>query len=291
VKHWETVEQEMDQVANKHRASVRAGSGGGGAGGKAAGRAGAAGSKPAGAAPKAGSTTLRGTGVDVKGTAGQVKGAGAEVKGAVTEAKVAGIEAKAIKAEVAGAEMAAGVAKASKAARLGGLLMALALPGPQDVFFLFISAFASIAEAKAKLRADAYATGFAKGLAAAVTWISAADAKEMLMYREINPSMGERVAGFEGVRERGSNEGVAAGWKFGSEFNADQRKGFRRHALEIAGLPERRRYSRNNYIDMGIALRPTVVELLAEAERQEREKEARAVLAAQQAAGGPRPPM
>jgi hypothetical protein len=153
--------------------------------------------------------------------------------------------------------------------------MALALPGPHDVFFLFLSAFASIAEAKAKLRADSFALGFAEGLAAVVTWQTAEEAQRKLMYRVATPSMGERVAGFEGVREAGTNDGVAAGWKFGNALNGSQRRGFRHQALAATGLPERRRYSRDNLIDLGIALKPTVVELLAEAQRQEEAKRAR----------------
>jgi hypothetical protein len=269
VKHWETVEQEMDQVANRYRAAERMKG------------------KPTHVGARHGPIA----GAEVKGAGTEAKAAGTEAKALGTEAKAVGVEAKAVRAELAGVEVATGAAKASKVARLGKLLLALALPGPLDVFFIFIQAFASIAEAKAKLRADAYATGFAQGLAAAVTWISPEDAKDMLMYKVATPSMGERVAGFEGVRERGSNEGVAAGWKFGANLNTEQRKGFRREALSMASLKEKRRYSRNEYIDMGIALRPTVVELLAEAERQEREKEARAIIAAQQAAGGWRPPM
>lgn len=269
VKHWESVEQEMDQVANKHRRQMRghararhgAGSGGSGGSGDSGG-----GSSKAGSEAKAGATEAKAAGVEAKA-------AGTEAKAVGAEAKAVGMESKALKAELAGAEVLAGAAKATKLARIGRLLMALALPGPQDVFFLFISAFASIAEAKAKLRASAFATGFAQGLAAAVTWISPEDAKEMLMFKVVDPSMGERVAGFEGVREKGTNEGVAAGWKFGANLNTEQRQGFRRESLSIAGLKEKRRYSRDNYIDMGAALRPTVVELLAEAARQEQAKE------------------
>lgn len=246
VKDWQVVEQEMDSVANKYRQSVRGGDpgGGGAGGGKAA----------------------------TQGGATEVKGAATEAKAVGAEAKVAGAEAKAIKAETAAADIVAGAAKATKAARIGRLLMALAMPGPHDVFILFLSAFASIAEAKAKLRADAYSLGFAKGLAAVITWTQAADAERMLLYKAANPSIGERVAGFEGVREKGNNDGVMAGWKFANALNGDQRKGFRAKALAATGLRERRHSSLDDLIRMGAALKPTVVELLAEAERQERQK-------------------
>jgi len=253
VKDWQVVEQEMDSVANKYRQSVRGGGpGGGGAGG--------------------GKAATQGGAAEVKGTAAEVKGAATEAKAVGAEAKVAGAEVKAIKAETAAADVVAGAAKATKAARVGRLLMALAMPGPHDVFILFLSAFASIAEAKAKLRADAYALGFAQGLAAVITWTQAADAERMLLYKAANPSIGERVAGFEGVREKGTNDGVMAGWKFANALNGDQRKGFRAEALAATGLRERRHSSRDDLIMMGAALKPTVVELLAEAERQERQK-------------------
>jgi hypothetical protein len=152
---------------------------------------------------------------------------------------------------------------------------------------MFIAAFASLAEAKAKLKADSFAMGFAEGLAAGVTWTSAEDAKEMLMYRAVNPGMGERVAGFEGVRERGTNEGVAAGWKFANNLNGTQRKGFRTLALDATGLKEKRHSNRDELIAMAAALKPTVLELFEEAERQERAKEAMMEAAAMRA----RPPM
>lgn len=272
-KDWQAVEKEMDDVAIKYRDWVQKGSpGGGGAGG--------------GAGAKAAGTEAKAAGVEAKAVGTEAKAVGAE-------AKAVGVEAKALKAEGAGVEIATGAAKASKAARLGKLLLALALPGPLDVFFLFISAFASIAEAKAKLRADAYALGFAQGLSAVITWTSIEKADRLLMYKVATPSMGERVAGFEGVREKGNNDGVIAGWKFGQALNGEQRKGFRNQALEATGLKEKRHSNRDDLIRMGVALKPTVIELLAEAERQEREKQARAVLEAQHAAGvsPSRPPM
>ena len=254
VKDWQTVEQEMDNVAGKYRQSVKGGGGGGGGGAKAA------------------TAEVKGGAVETKAAGVETKAAGVEAKALATEAKLVGVEVTALKAEnvlTKGAQIAA---KGAKIARISELVIALGMPGPWDVFFMFIAAFASLAEAKAKLRADAYALGFAEGLAAVITWTQADDAQRMLMNRVTNPSMGERVAGFEGVREKGNNEGVAAGWKFGNALNGTQRKGFRAHALAATGLRERRHSSRDDLIMMGVALKPTVLELFEEAERQEREK-------------------
>jgi hypothetical protein len=113
-----------------------------------------------------------------------------------------------LQGEGAALEVATGAAKAGRAARLGALLLELGLPGPLDVFFLFLSAFASIAEAKAKLKAEYYALGFAQGLSASLTGTSASKTTRLLMFRVADPDISERVAGIEGCasapRTRGS---------------------------------------------------------------------------------------
>lgn len=190
VKDWQTVEQEMDNVAGKYRQSVKGGGGGG---------------------AKAATAEVKGGAVETKAAGVETKAVGVEAKALATEAKLVGVEVTALKAEnvlTKGAQIAA---KGAKIARISELVIALGMPGPWDVFFMFIAAFASLAEAKAKLRADAYALGFAEGLAAVITWTQADDVQRMLMNRVTNPSMGERVAGFEGVREKGNNEGGGGG--------------------------------------------------------------------------------
>jgi hypothetical protein len=247
------------------------------------------------------------------------------------EAKALGTEAKMLRGEGTALEAARDLAKTGqipgRAARIGALLLELGLPGPWDVLFLFVSAFGSIAEAKAKLKADAFATGFGQGLAAALTGTSGSDANWLLMSGVGTPSEGERVAGFEGVRDRGTKEGVAAGFKFGQALDAEERQGFlakcfatiassrwqaRWHGITqeqyqksrfsgkapgfgaaaadeelahefpalakgraiAAAAPPRQAaelrgdFGRNELIKMGTALRPTVIELLEEAERQ-----------------------
>jgi hypothetical protein len=255
-----------------------------------------------------------------------------------TEAKALGTEAKLLQGEGATLEAARDLAKpgrAGRAARIGALLLELGLPGPWDVLFLFLDAFGSIAEAKAKLKADAFATGFGQGLAAVLTGTSWSETARLLMFGVGTPSEGERVAGFEGVRERGTKEGVAAGFKFGQALDAEERQGFRnkcfagiasrswqanwgvtqeqiqtasdrfkgkapgfgaaaadeelarefpalakgRASAAAAAAPPRQAaelssdFGRDDLIKMGTALRPTVIELLEEAERQREQRD------------------
>ncbi|MGH3777154.1 MAG: DUF4157 domain-containing protein [Pseudonocardiaceae bacterium] len=263
---WEKVEREMDQVAARYRASTPGGgapSGGSGPGGSAE--------------PKAGSAEAKGAG-EAKAAGTEAKAASTEGKAVGTEAKALGVEAKALQGEGKALEVAMDAAKVGRAARLGAFLLELALPGPWDVFFLYLSVFGSIAEAKAKLRADAYALGFAEGLSAVLTGTSASETTRLLMFKVVTPSIEERVFGFEGVRERGTNDGVAAGFKFGQALNSEQRRGFR--AKCFAEIKARNHhitgdFSRDDLIEMGVSLRPTVIELLEEAQRQEVDRLAR----------------
>lgn len=280
VKHWETVEQEMDNVANRYRAQARMK----GKPTHVGARHGPIAGPETPHGPEGGGSGGGGAKAGTEAGATEAKGAGLEAKAAGVEAKALGTEAKLIGAEVTGAMKAESVltkgariaGAVSKAARVSELLIALGMPGPQDVLFMFISAFASIAEAKAKLRASGFATGFAQGIAAVITWTDPEEAARKLAYKVADPEMGERVVGFEGTREQGTNDGLKAGWKFGSALNGEQRKGFRGMALEATGIRLKRHYNRDELIEIGGVLRPTVVALLAEAARQEQAKEDKA---------------
>ena len=227
----------------------------------------------------------------------EAKAGSAEAKLGKAETAVAGAEARALEggAETLAAESRAvgAAARGSKggaeAVRLAGystrglrvaqvarLVADLGLAGlPFELFFMFVAAFGSIAEAKAKLRADAFALGFGRGIAASLLNESPRDA----MYSVVTPSMGERVAGFEGVRERGTNEGVAAGYKFGQALNTTQRQGFLQKLREELKARNTLKFLTGDFkrdsSDMGVALRPTVLKLLEEAARQEEERRLR----------------
>jgi hypothetical protein len=258
---WEKVEQEMDQVATRYRASP---SGGGAPSG---------GSAPGGSTePKAGSAEAKGTGTEAKAAGAEAKAAGTEGKAVGTEAKALGVEAKALRGEGAALEVAVDAAKAGRAARLGTLLLELGLPGPWDVFLLFLAVFGAIAEVVAKIKADAYALGFAEGLSAALTGTSASETTRLLMFKAVTPSIGERVAELVGVRERGTNDGVAAGFKFGEALNSEQRSKFRAKCFAESKARNHHitgDFGRDDLIEMGVSLRPTVLELFEEAQRQE----------------------
>lgn len=221
---------------------------------------------------KAGSTEAKLAGAETDVAGAQVKAAGRTGGNiAVAETQVAAVELKGLGADADVPKAFGKAAKVGRLARVGGLLLELGLPGPWDVFFMFLDAFGSIAEAKAKLRADAFALGFAEGLSATLVGSD----PSVVMFRVATPSMGERVAGFEGVRERGNNEGVAAGFKFGEKLNPEQRSAFREKTF--AEIKARNRtlmgdFGRDDLIEMGVALVPTVKKLLEEAARQEQER-------------------
>jgi hypothetical protein len=277
-KDWQAVEREMDQARARYQSLIRSQPGNTIPGGWGAPEGGGSGGKGGGPGPAgAGGGEAKAAGAEGHAIGAEGKAMGAEVKGLGAEAQIAGAEGKALGAEAKalGAEVKGGRALAI-AGRVGSkiynLLELLALPGPQDVLFMFLSAFASIAEAKAALKHTAFATGFAQGVAAAITGTPADQATEALMYKSADPEMGERVAGFTKIRERGTNEGIKAGWKFGHNLNSAQRNGFLTTAFtEMAGNKKTLKgdFGRDDLIDIGIALRPTFVKLINEAIEQE----------------------
>jgi len=115
----------------------------------------------------------------------------------------------------------------AKAGRASVFLIELALPGPQDVLFLWIDFFGSLAAAKEKLRHDSYAQGFSQGLAARLLKIPGERATRMLIHPITSRGgIGEQVADFSGVRERAASDGIHAGWKFAGGLGDAQKGGF-----------------------------------------------------------------
>ena len=107
---------------------------------------------------------------------------------------------------------------------------------------------------------------------------SASEASPLLLSSVATASISDRVGGVEAVRERGTNEGVAAGFRFGHALTAGQPTALL--ATCFAAVKARQHtivgdFGRDDLIEMGIALRPTVLELLAEARRQERARQDR----------------
>jgi hypothetical protein len=239
-KDWQSVEVEMDRIAAQYRASVTGGPGPAGSGG-------------------------------VSG----VTAASTEAHVAETEASVAGDGLRAMQVEGDVVEAVETAAKGSRMARIGTFLLELGVPGPLDALELWLQVYASIAEAKAQFRREAYALGFAEGLAAVLTGVEAGDAQRLLMARVPTPSIGERAAGWEGVREGGNNEGVRDGFRFGRELSPAQASAFRDKAfaaIAANGASLRGDFGRDDLIAIGIGLKPTIVALLDEAERQERQR-------------------
>jgi hypothetical protein len=170
--------------------------------------------------------------------------------------------------------------------KIGSFLEA-ALPGPQDVLFLWIGFFGSIAEAQAKLREEAYNMGFSEGLAANLLGLG----RDWVNERLIAHVHGEEAEGFKGARAGGNNQGVVDGYRFAGRLTGEQRLAFwyqGRHAARAKGDADALRYRPFNLDDvvtLGIALQPTVMALLEVAREQERERELREQLKYERAFG------
>ena len=256
-KPWQVVEQEMDDVIRRPSlapVSPPAVSVSGEIGGKPGG--GGTSSAPSTAKAESSAAKVESTAVKVESTAGK-------------------IEAKALAAQGGAVELAGAAAKGGRLARLGNFLLMAALPGPFDVLFLYIGFFGSIAEAKAKLRQEFFALGFAEGIGASLLGIPRSDAMGMLVKPGGQPGIGERVAGFEGVRDRATASGAIQGFNFATKLNQDQRLAFLKEGVRVIaqkGHTIGPNFNLDDVVEMGIALKPLVVDLLELAHEQEQER-------------------
>jgi hypothetical protein len=85
-------------------------------------------------------------------------------------------------------------------------------------------------------------------------------------------SVGEQVAGFSGVREHGTNEGVVGGWNFAGGLTAEQRAGFLKEGfatIQSKGHTIGPDFNLDDVIELGVSLKPTVETLLEIASEQE----------------------
>jgi hypothetical protein len=191
------------------------------------------------------------------------------------ESKIEGVGGIAI-AESAGAEGIA-IAKSAgfgaKAAQLGSFLLEMAIPGPLDVLFLWISFFGSLAEAKEKLRSEYYALGFAEGIAARVLGVPADQATKMLLKPvSSHGSVVAQVAGVGRVRENATNSGAVDGWNFAGQLKYKQRGAFLKEGfarIKEKGHTIGPNFNLDDVTELGVALKPLVEDLLEAASEQE----------------------
>ncbi len=213
--------------------------------------------------------------------------AGAKAKSATakSEGAIAKVEDVAVQGERATAELGVSAAKeAGFAAKVGNVLEA-GLPGPQDVLFLFISFFGSLAEAKAKLSEEAYSEGFARGAAAKLLGMEADWVPDNLIRPSFGGSTGEQIAGFEGVKEHGVSQGAVDGYVFARRFTQQQIVALRRYGYAAMLLFTGARFDRHgdrrnvhddrhNVIVLGHALKTKLEDMLEEAQEAARVQEA-----------------
>jgi hypothetical protein len=170
------------------------------------------------------------------------------------------------------------VVEGSRASGLGALLIEAGLPGPWDVLLLYIGWFADLAAAKQKLSDESYLLGFCEGFSASLLWTPADWVNRHLMEKTAHPSIGERVAGFEGVRERGNNRGVREGYESADKLSGQARKAFRKYGITTAageGHEVSLYYNLDGIVNLGLALKPTFGEMFEVARRQEAQRQFR----------------
>lgn len=262
---WEQVRQEMDDVIRRPRlapvsplAVTATGEIGGGRGG-----GGAKSPSPVS------STTAK-----VESTTTKIESAAAKV-----ESTAGKVELKALATEGSAAvELAGAAAKGGRLARLGAFLLAAAMPGPLDVLFLYIGFFGSIAEAKAKLRTEYYALGFAEGIGANLLGFPRGEAMDMLVKLGGRPGIGEKVAGFERIRDRATNSGAIDGFRFAAQLNSEQRVAFMKEGFGVIAKKGHKiepNFNLDDVIELGVALKPLVDDLLELAQEQEQARRTR----------------
>ena len=202
----------------------------------------------------------------------------AESATAKSEGAIAKVEGVALQGETATAELGASVAKEGGfAAKVGNVLEA-GLPGPQDVLFLFVSFFGSLAEAKAKLSEESYSEGFARGAAAKLLGMEPGWVPGHLIRKSFGGSTGEQIAGFEGVKEHGVSQGAVDGYVFARRFTQQQIIALRSYGYAAMLLFTGTRIDPDdevhNVIVLGDALKTKLEEMLEEAQEAARKQEA-----------------
>jgi hypothetical protein len=197
------------------------------------------------------------------------------------ETAAANTETAIVRAEGATAELGSFAEKAGIASKLGSILEA-ALPGPQDVLFLWIGFFGSLAEAKQKLSDESYSLHFSEGVAARLLGFEPDWVNEHLQYRSFSGSVGERVAGFSGVKEKAANRGVVDGYAFVRGLDGKQRGAFLKDGFATLFQKSQRvghvagqnfEFNFDDILALGLALKPRLDQMLEVAREQAAERE------------------
>jgi RHS repeat-associated protein len=176
-------------------------------------------------------------------------------------------------------EFRAGVSAIGTGARIGSLIEGL-IPNPLDALMLYVTFFATITEAKEKIKSDRFSFGFAEGLAASISKQSPSWVKDNLIIKVAEASIGEQVAGFTGIKENATNKGIVAGYKFGATLTPDQAKSLLQSGLknwaqkDVKGLSaiSLNHPDFDDILHLAIGLKPVVNELFERAIKQAKEE-------------------
>jgi hypothetical protein len=158
----------------------------------------------------------------------------------------------------------AGLSKLESGALKFGSLAEMFLPGPQDVLFMILAAAADYAAAKETREREAFTMGFAQALAARLLRKDRMWVNSELKDRACGP--GDWGCGLTNAR----NEGIRAGWEFAVRLPREYFYAFEkigRTAAATKNLDVRRTDpTRDDVINLGIALLPTVNQVFKEVE-------------------------
>jgi hypothetical protein len=177
---------------------------------------------------------------------------------------------------------------AGKVGAAAGWIADFLMPGPLDALFLMVQFAGVYAEVREAKRSEGMRIGFAEGLVAGLLGLSRRWVREHLAPKAISRDVATQVAGTEGVRENGEIQGLAAGHSFAERLDRAQRRTLL-HGHAVPALRAKHQhvdlrawweagYSRDNVIDLAMALMPAVDAILEESAKNQALKEAAAKL-------------
>lgn len=158
--------------------------------------------------------------------------------------------------------------------KFGNIIEAF-IPTPLDVLDVALAFFGTIAEGAEQIRDKNYASGFSMGLAASLLAFDETWVRQELLAHYVFPTIGEQVAGYEGIKERAGNKGKIEGFKFGRQLNDEQRNSYRKEGFEAMAkkrLTLSGNFTRDDVISLSVALLPIIMRDFEAWRRQEEER-------------------
>jgi hypothetical protein len=167
-----------------------------------------------------------------------------------------------------------------------GAALALGTPDPTDALFLTFNYFAAHEEARQWIRAEHYLRGFQTGLSANLLgqpeqWTKEEFVQPTDVFSTPRHVIVDYMLDCVGLPAESFNKGLGEGFRFGKTLSADQRQLFLNEGFRAFGKAgyrvddESEFFSRKTVVQLGDALRPTIVKGFeaAKAEEEARRRE------------------